>query len=102
MAESLKLAKPIDVNGEKVAELPYDFDAMTAADKLAVSREMAANGYALATSEEFDPVYHSFLFAKSVEAASGGKITVQDVLRISAKDMKKGGVFARSFFYLSE
>lgn len=96
----LKLSRPLMVDGEELQELPYDFDKMTARDKLMVSTEMAAAGLPQTTVEDVDPAYQLVLFAKAVEVASGGKIAVPDVLRISAKDAQRGGSLVRGFFYL--
>ena len=96
----LKLNRPILVNGEMVAEIPYNFDALTARDKLQVVFDMRQAGFAMNTVEEFDPAYHLFLFAKAAEIASGGEITASDLMRISAKDGKSAGELARDFFYL--
>lgn len=95
-----KLSRPLMVDGEKLQELPYDFEKMTARDKLMVTVEMAAAGLPQSTVEDVDPAYQLILFAKAVEVASGGKIAVPDVLRISAKDAQRGSSLARSFFYL--
>ena len=96
----LKLSRPLMVDGEELQELPYNFEKMTARDKLMVTVEMAAAGLPQTTVEDVDPAYQLILFAKAVEVASGGKIAVPDVLRISAKDAQQGGTLARSFFYL--
>lgn len=98
----LKLRKPLMVNGEEITEIPYDFESMTVGNKLMVTKNMTAAGYAMTQMEEFDPVYHLFLFAKAVEVATKEKIVTTDVLRMSALDGKEAGALARSFFYLSE
>ena len=95
-----KLSRPLMVDGEELQELPYDFDKMTARDKLMVTVEMAAAGLPQSTVGDVDPAYQLFLFAKTGVVASGGKIAVPDVLRISAKDAQRGSSLARSFFYL--
>ena len=100
MAEVLKLTRPLMVDGKEVTEIPYDFEAMTARDKLAVTAEMAAAGVPQSTVEDIDPSYQLVLFAKAVEVASAGKVSVADVLRISAKDAQCAGALARSFFYM--
>lgn len=101
MAEIFKLSQKIYIDGAECGELPYDFEAMTARDRLRVGMEMAADGFATTTVEEYDTVYHMYLFAKAVEVASSGKIIAADVLRISAKDSQRAGALARDFFYLS-
>ncbi|MEA5135706.1 MAG: hypothetical protein VB035_06160 [Candidatus Fimivivens sp.] len=98
--KTLKLTKPIHVNGDELKEIPYCFEEMTARDRLQISIEMAAEGIPLTAVEEFDNSYHLFLFAKAAEIASNKKITSADILRISAKDAKTAGALARDFFYL--
>lgn len=101
-AKILKLKKPLMVNGEEVTEIPYDFERMTVGNKLMVTKNMTDAGYTMTQVEEFDPVYHLFLFAKAVEVATEGQIVTTDVLRMSARDGKEAGALARSFFYLSD
>lgn len=99
-AEVLKLTRPIYINGEEVSEIAYDFDALTAADKLSVTPEMLQLGFQMGSIEEYDSNYHFFLFAKAAERASGGKVTAADLLRLSAKDCTAAGRLAKSFFFL--
>lgn len=98
--ETLKLTRPIFVNGEEVSEVAYDFDALTAADKLSVTPEMLQFGFSMGSVEEYDANYHFFLFAKAAERASGGKVTAADLLRLSARDGAAAGRLAKAFFFL--
>lgn len=98
MAEILKLSKPIMINDSEVTELPYDFDSMTAKDKLEVSKNMKKAGYAPSV-EELDTDYQFFLFAKAVSKADPD-IDATDIMRISAKDSRKASSLARNFFYI--
>lgn len=100
--KTLELKKPLLVNGEELTEIPYDFESMTVGNKLAVTKNMASAGFTMTQVEEFDPVYHLFLFAKAVEVATREQIATADVLRMSARDGQEAGALARSFFYLSE
>lgn len=94
----LILRKPIMINGEEVKELTYDFDSMTARDKLNVGKRIKADGIPVSV-EEIDTDYHMYLFAGAVVKANPD-IDVSDVLRLSAKDIQKGAALARSFFYM--
>lgn len=96
--EVLKLSKPIKVNGEEVKELPYDFENMTAKDKIEAGKEMKAAGIPM-TVAEIDSDYHFYLFAKAVNKANSA-ITTEDVMRMSAKDADRAAALARNFFYL--
>ncbi len=98
MAEKLKLSKPVDINGEKLTELPYDFEEMTARDKIEAGKKMKAAQIPISNVEELDTDYHLFLFAQAVCKADPS-IDINDVLRISAKDAREAGKLARGFFY---
>ena len=96
-AKTLKLRKPLMVNGEEISEIPFDFESMTVGNKLMVTKNMTDAGYTMTQVEEFGPVYHLFLFAKAAEVATKGKIITTDILRMSARDGKEAGALARSF-----
>lgn len=101
---TLKLSKPIMINGVEVAEIPYDFENMTARDKLEAGKKMRNAGIPASTVEELDPDYHFYLFAQAVERtgtkAGESTIAVTDVMQICAKDAQKASAAARSFFYI--
>jgi len=98
MAEKLKLSRPVMINGEEFTELPYDFEEMTARDKIEAGKKMKAAQIPISNLEELDTDYHFFLFAQAVIKADPS-IDVNDILRISAKDAREAGKLARSFFY---
>jgi hypothetical protein len=93
----LKLSKPIMVDGKEVNELPYDFENMTARDKLNVGKRIKLDAVPVSI-EEIDTDYHFYLFAGAVVKANS-EIDTSDVLRISAKDASRGAGLARDFFY---
>jgi hypothetical protein len=97
MSETFKLSKPIKINGEEVNELPYDFENMTAKDKLNTGKKMKTAGIPC-NMEELDADYHLYLFAEAVCVADRS-IDTNDVLRMSAKDAQKAAQLARSFFF---
>lgn len=101
MVEIFKLRKPLMVDGEEVTEIPYDFESMTVGNKLMATKNMMSSGYPSSNVEEFDSVYHLFLFAKAVEVATNERITTADILRMNAQDGRAAGALARDFFYLS-
>jgi hypothetical protein len=98
----LKLSKPLKIFGanqdREVTELPYDFESMTAKDKMNAGKKMRAAGCA-PTVEELDTDYHLFLFAEAVHKADKS-IDPDSVLEISAKDSQRASSLARSFFFL--
>lgn len=94
----LTLRKPIMINGVEVKELTYDFDSMTARDKINVGKRIKADGVPVSV-EEFDSDYHTYLFAGAVVKVNPD-MDISDVLRLSAKDIQKGAALARDFFYL--
>lgn len=99
MAEKLKLSKPVMINGTEFSELPYDFEEMTARDKIEAGKKMKAAQIPISNVEELDTDYHFFLFAQAVFKADPS-IDINDVMRISAKDAREAGKLARSFFYV--
>lgn len=92
------LKKEIDINGEKVSSLAYNFDKMTARDKqnISLAYKKAGNGVSM---QEFDSVYHLYLFAGAV-AKEDPSIDNNDVFRMSAKDACRAEALARNFFFL--
>lgn len=97
MKETLKLSKPVMVDDKELTELQYDFDEMTARDKLKAGAEAKLNG-AGGGVPELDSDYHIFLFAKAVSKAMP-HVTTEDILRISAKDSMRAAEASRNFFY---
>jgi hypothetical protein len=101
MAEVFKLSKPIKIfgseNDRELTELPYDFENMTAKDKLNVGKKMKMSGVPIVT-EEIDMDYHLYLFAEAVHVADRG-IDTSDILNMSAKDAQKAALLARNFFF---
>jgi hypothetical protein len=92
------LTKAIDIDGEKVKEIKYDFDAMTAWDKQQASKEFKKAGNIMSV-EEFDSDYHLFMFASAVKKANDN-INTEDILRMSAKDSCRAESLVRDFFFL--
>ena len=104
MVEALKtnvltLTKPIFIDGKEVKELIYDFESMTARDKLNVGKRIKSDGIPISV-EELDTDYHMYLFAGAVVKANP-EMDMSDVFRLSAKDIQKGSKLARSFFYVN-
>ncbi len=100
----LKLSKPIMINGEERNQLKYDFENMTARDKLEVGKRLKMDGFPISV-EEIDSDYHFYLFAGAVVKAENttakpeDAIDISDLLRLNAKDTYKGARLARNFFY---
>jgi hypothetical protein len=97
--ENLKLSKAIDINGEQITVLEYNFEDMTARDKAEASKEFKKAGNVISV-QELDPDYHLYLFAAAAKKAND-KIDINDVLRLSAKDACKAEGLARNFFFLN-
>lgn len=92
------LSRPINVNGEEIKELEYNFEDMTARDKAEATKVYKKAGNVVQVAE-LDPDYHLYLFAAAVKKANPS-IEIDDVLRISAKDSGKAEALARDFFFL--
>lgn len=97
--KTLKLIKPIMINGEEVKELTYNFEEMTARDKLNVGKRIKEDGNPVSV-EELDTDYHFYLFAGAV-SKENPDIDASDLMRLSARDAQKGASLARSFFYMN-
>ncbi|MGF7431095.1 hypothetical protein PQV03_10060 [Thermoanaerobacterium thermosaccharolyticum] len=96
--DTLKLSKPIMINGEEVKEIKYDLDSLTAQDLQNASRKYQKNGGVIQV-QELDSVYHLYLFAEAV-AKVNPEIDLTDILRLSAKDAIKAESLVRNFFFL--
>lgn len=96
---AFKLSKPIDINGEKFTELPYNFEDMTARDKAEATKAYKKAGNVVQV-QELDPDYHLYLFAAAVRKENPS-IEIDDVLRMSARDASKAEALVRDFFFLS-
>lgn len=96
--DKLTLKKPIMINGEEVKELPYDFEKLTAKDKLNAGKKFKAAGFT-GSFQEVDPDYHFFIFAEAVSKADSS-ITEQDVMRISMQDAVTASSLVRNFFFI--
>lgn len=99
MTETLKLSKPIMINGEEVKELKYNFEDMTARDKADATKAYKRDGNVVSV-QELDPDYHLYLFAAAVKKENAS-IEIEDVLRMSARDASKAEALVRDFFFLS-
>jgi hypothetical protein len=94
----LILVKPIDINGESVSSIKYNFDEITAREKqrATLAYKKSGNGMGM---QEFDPDYHLYLFAVAV-AKANQSIDINDLLRMNARDAIKAGNLVRDFFFL--
>ncbi|RCX20879.1 hypothetical protein DFR58_10181 [Anaerobacterium chartisolvens] len=96
--EILKLLKPVMINGVEVKDLKYDFDNMTAQDKLNAGKAYKKAGGVI-TVQELDSDYHLYIFAEAA-AKANADIDQTDILLISARDAAKAEKLVRSFFFL--
>jgi len=95
---ALKLSKPIMINGSEYKELKFDFDEMTAQDKLNAGKNYKKAGNVISV-QELDSDYHLYLFAEAASKANEGVDPI-DVLRMGAKDAAKAEKLVRDFFFL--
>ena len=89
--ETLKLRKPVMIDGEKKAELTYDLDALTGQQLETAVRDVGRSGIQVGAIE-LDPCYHMAGFAQ----AAG--IAYEDVKRMGARDCREAIAKVRSFF----
>lgn len=97
--DKLKLKKPIKVNGNEITDLPYDFEDLTAKDKLAAGKKFKTAGFS-GSLQELDPDYHFFIFVEAV-AKADNSITEQDLNRLSLQDTVTASSLVRNFFFLN-
>jgi hypothetical protein len=86
------------VNGKEVKELKYDFDEMTAQDKLNAGKNYKKAGNVMSV-QELDSDYHLYMFSEAA-AKANESLDINDVLRMSAKDSAKAEALVRDFFFL--
>ena len=87
--DTIKLSKPLKVNGKDLTELPYDFDAITV-DGFAQA-EINARKKKPSTElsmMETDYIFHLYLGFEAVIAAEP-KIDIADLERLTGKDVTK-------------
>lgn len=89
--ETLKLRKPVMIDGEKKTEITYDLDALTGQQLETAVRDVGRAGVQVGAIE-LDPCYHMAVFAQ----AAG--IAYEDVKRMGARDCREAIAKVRSFF----
>ena len=95
--QTLKLSKPIMINGEEKKEINYDVEAVTAQDKINASKEFKKTGNMM-SFQESDSDYHLYIFAQAVKKCEP-EIDITDILRLSAKDSIKAESKVRDYFF---
>lgn len=95
----LKLKKPIMIDGSEVTEIKYDFENMTAQDKMKAGKAYKKTGNVISV-EELDSDYHLYIFAEAV-AKVNPDIDQKEILALlSAKDAAKAEKLVRDFFFV--
>lgn len=97
--EKLKLRKNIMVNGSEVSEIAYDFDNLTAQDKMNAGKAYKKSGNVISV-QELDSDYHLFIFAEAVAKANPDIDQKEVVLLLGAKDAARAEKLVRDFFFL--
>lgn len=87
----LELTKKIEVDGEEISSIEYDFDSLTGKDIKKSTTDLAKRGHGV-TMPEFDTYLHAEVFAY----ASGLDYT--DLERLGAKDYIRMLSLVRDFF----
>jgi hypothetical protein len=88
---TLKLKKPVNINGELTSEIEYDLEGLTGADIQHAVKELGKKGIVVSVTE-LDSNYHAAIFA---EAAG---LSLDDVLLLGAKDYNAATTLVRDFF----
>jgi hypothetical protein len=97
--ETFALRKPIMVNGAEVKEIKYDFDNLTAQDKMNAGKAYKKAGNVISV-QELDSDYHLFIFAEAVAKVNQDIDQKEIVLLLSAKDSARAEKLVRDFFFL--
>lgn len=88
---TLKLTKPVMIDGDKASEINYDLDNLTGAAIEQATKDLSRHKIVV-TTVELDPNYHLALFA----IAAG--ISYEDAQRMSVKDANRAIAAVRGFF----
>jgi hypothetical protein len=96
--DALKLAKPVMINNKEYREFKFDFDNMTAQDKLNAGKAYKKAGNVISV-QELDCDYHLYIFAQAV-SKENPEIDPMEVLRMGAKDAARAEKKVRDFFFL--
>lgn len=96
----LKLLAPIMVNGKRVSEIGYDFDALMVEDIVTLGRGREKYGLlGGVVSQELDP-FCQFAAFKRAAIKVDSSLDDTDLARLNAKDGAKAMRLARDFFLL--
>lgn len=88
----LVLSKEVEINGEKVNEIEYDFENLTGEAIENAMKTMQKTGYIPAV-QEVDPILHAHIFAD----AAG--LDYLDIKKLPMKDYLKVSGEVRNFFF---
>lgn len=94
---SVKLSKPLMVNGDAIDTIPYDFNTIIAKDRILIERELKGKGV-ITIMPQSDDEFLINLFAKAVSKVNT-TITLGDLMRLGFKDFVKITGLTRNFFY---
>lgn len=89
--ETMKLKKPVMIDGEEKKEIVFDLDNLTGQQLEAADRDVGRAGIQVGAIE-LNPCYHMAVFAQ----AAG--ISYEDVKRMGARDCREAIAKVRSFF----
>lgn len=88
MQETIKLKNPIDVDGRKMAELPYDTEAITVAQFAAAEEHAKRSAGGTFSVAETDYSFQFYLGAYAVIAADP-RLDITDIERVRGADIMK-------------
>ena len=97
--KTIKLVKPIKIDGKEYTEIPYNLEDFTARDKINASKKYKKDGGVISV-QELDADYHLYLFAEAA-AKADSSIDITDIFRMSAKDSSKAEGIVRDFFFIT-
>lgn len=94
----LELARPIDVNGDKLGSFKYDLSVLSAMDRINIGNYFKGNNMAI-LQPIYDSDYHMAIFAEAVSRLDSS-IDTKDVFRMTAKDSIKASDIVREYILI--
>lgn len=91
------LTRPISVNGVERTSLAFNFEELTARDKVNIAKQYKKDGNVV-TVQELDSDFHLYLFAAAVRKENPS-IELEDILHMHARDSIRAEALVREFFY---
>ncbi len=94
---TLKLRKPLTVDGKQLAQIHYNFDELTALDLIEADKDRATMSNNVVMIEQFDTTAKLCIFARAVSKAMP-EVSLADLKRMGGHDAQEAMILSRRFF----